>query len=630
MKEFSLRFDLIVVGAGHAGIEAALAAARRGLKTAIFTIKLEAIGRMSCNPSVGGPAKGHLAREIDALGGEIGRAADLTGIHFRMLNRSKGPAVWAPRAQNDRQMYHQVMREALENQDNLQIIEANITDLLVDNGCVKGVVSQIGREYYAPKVILATGTFLKGKIHIGRISFSGGRSGEPSADELSSSLEAIGLQVRRFKTGTPPRIDLRSLDYSKLEAQPGDPEPQGFSYYRGIQLANRVNCYLTRTTNETDAIIRQNLDQSALYSGIITGIGPRYCPSIEDKIVKFPQRDSHQVFIEPEGLSTFEGYVNGISTSLPPDIQEQIVHSIPGLEKAVILRYAYAIEYDFVTPDEIDSSLQCKKIKGLYLAGQINGTSGYEEAAAQGMLAGINASLSLENQEPVVLSRSKAYMGVLIDDLVTRGTNEPYRMFTSRAEYRLLLRQDNADERLMPLGYKLGLVEDTRWQSFLSMLEIKNREMEKLKSTNCLATDEIKEPIRFAQLLKRPEISFANLTDYGYELPPDLNPDIRNRIELEIKYEGYLNRMEEELQRFRKAEDMEIPQGTDFLKIPSLAWEAREKLDRIKPQSIGQAMRIPGINYSDSSALMIWLRKNSSQSPREGTCSSERESDNGV
>ena len=604
------KYDLIVVGAGHAGIEAAMVAARRGLKVALFTIKLEAIGRMSCNPSLGGPAKGHLAREIDALGGEIARAADETGIHFRMLNRSKGPAVWAPRTQNDREAYHRNMRSTVENQAGLQVMEATISRLIVEKGRIAGVQSQIGHCYFAPVVVLATGTFLKGLIHVGKVNYPGGRSGEPSADELSPCLAELGLSVKRFKTGTPPRIDMRSLDYSCLEAQPGDDDPQGFSHYRDITLKKQVQCYLTRTTAETHRIISENIGLSALYSGIIKGIGPRYCPSIEDKIVKFPQRESHQIFIEPEGLHTHEGYVNGVSTSLPPQIQDRIVHSIPGLEQAAILRYAYAIEYDYIDPSEIDSSLQCKKIPGLYLAGQINGTSGYEEAAGQGLLAGLNASLMLEGRDPVIISRSQAYLGVLIDDLVTRGTNEPYRMFTSRAEYRLLLRQDNADERLMPLANQLGLLDGIRWERFLAMLQVKNRELEKLKSRNCLVKGEIREPIRFAQLLKRPEIHFKDLADYGYIMEADLTPDIINRLELETKYEGYLLRQEEELQRFRNAEEMLLPDDLDYHNIASIAWEAREKLARIRPRSLGQAMRIPGINYSDSSALMIWLRKN--------------------
>lgn len=605
----SFHYDVIVIGAGHAGVEAAFAASRMGAKTAIFVIKLESIGRMSCNPSVGGPAKGHLAREIDAMGGEIAYVADLTGIHFRMLNMKKGPAVWAPRAQNDRIQYSLIMREHLEQTDGIHIIESIVSELLIKDGCIYGIKTQIGKEYHAPKVIIASGTFLRGKIHVGNITVSGGRSGEPAADQLSLSLIQAGLKLSRFKTGTPPRVDMRSLNYNLLEEQAGDDNPQGFSFYRDVNLKNQVSCYLTHTTEQTHAIISKNLMLSSLYSGIIEGIGPRYCPSIEDKIVKFPQRNSHHVFIEPEGLSTYEGYINGISSSLPPNIQEAVVHSIPGLEKARLMRYAYAIEYDYIHSEEIDLSLETRKIKGLYLAGQINGTSGYEEAAAQGMLAGINATLSLDNKDPLIFKRSDAYMGVLIDDLITCGTNEPYRMFTSRAEYRLKLRQDNADERLMPVGHQLGLVSDSRWQRFCSMIKIKERELEYLKNNNCDKLGELREPIKFSALLKRPEISFADLKHYGYPHPADLTEDIARRIELEIKYEGYLSRLDEELIRFRAAENYLIPSDLDFMQIDSLAWEAREKLHRIRPTNLGQAMRIPGVNYTDASALMIWMKK---------------------
>ncbi|MCB5225164.1 MAG: tRNA uridine-5-carboxymethylaminomethyl(34) synthesis enzyme MnmG [Candidatus Cloacimonadaceae bacterium] len=602
-------FDLIVVGGGHAGVEAALAAARRGAKTALFVLKLESIGRLSCNPSIGGPAKGHLAREIDALGGELGHIADLSGIHFRMLNRSKGPAVWAPRAQNDRNLYSQLMREQVEHQENLSLIEASISQIIVEKGRAVGVRCNLGKEYRAGQVILAPGTFLRGMIHVGKISVSGGRSGEPAANELSQDLLRHGFKLERFKTGTPPRVDMRSLDFSKLEEQPGDPDPEGFSWYRDITLQNRVSCYMTRTTPETHAIISQNLHLSSLYGGIIQGIGPRYCPSIEDKIVKFPQRDTHQVFIEPEGLNTFEAYVNGVSTSLPPDIQERILHSIPGLENARVMRHAYAIEYDCIDPAEIDSSLQCRRIKGLWLAGQINGSSGYEEAAAQGIMAGINATLALEGREPIILSRSQAYIGVLIDDLVTRGTNEPYRMFTSRAEYRLLLRQDNRDESLMPLGHELGLLSEQRWQRFQRTMELKKQELERLKSEKTLPHPDLREPQKFAALLKRPEVSLQELEKYGYKPSPEVTPDILRRCELEIKYEGYLKRAEEELQRFKTAEELALDEDIDYQSIETIAWEAREKLAKIKPRSLGQAMRIPGVNYTDTAALLVWLRR---------------------
>ena len=606
------KYDVIVVGAGHAGIEAALASAKMGARVLIFVIKIETIGRMSCNPSMGGPAKGHLAREIDVLGGEIGRAADLTGIQFRMLNRKKGPAVWAPRSQNDRTQYSIVMRQALESQENLEVKESMINEIILskDRLCVLGVRSNLGEEYFASKVILANGTFLRGKVHVGNVSYSSGRAGEPASNKLSESLISAGLKLARFKTGTPPRVDLRTVNMNKVEEQQGDKNPQGFSFYRDIKLYNLVSCYLTFTTSETHEIIRSNLDKSALYGGYISGVGPRYCPSIEDKVVKFSKKERHQVFIEPEGKDTHEAYVNGISNSLPPDVQKEIVHSIPGLENASIIRYGYAIEYDYIIPDEIKATMETKKISGLYLAGQINGTSGYEEAGAQGIAAGINAVLAIDKKEPVIFDRSQSYIGVLIDDLVTKGTTEPYRLFTSRAEYRLYLRQDNADERLMPLGYKLGLVEDVRWQKFQEMKKIHDRVLHYLKTHNSQKSEEIREPTRLMNILKRPKIHFDDLQKFGYKIPPDVTGDIKNRISLEIKYEGYLKRQLAEIDKFEKMEHTNIPTDIEYMKIDAIAYEARERLNRIKPTSLGQASRISGVKQTDITGLMIYLKKN--------------------
>jgi tRNA uridine 5-carboxymethylaminomethyl modification enzyme len=603
------KYDVIVVGAGHAGVEAASAAARMGANTLLFVIKMESIARMSCNPTIGGPAKGHLAREIDALGGLIGKAADSTGIQFRMLNRKKGPAVWAPRCQNDRGLYTRFMTAELENTPNLLIIESTIDEVMVKGNQVTGVISHLGEKYQAPRVIITTGTFLRGKVFVGNVVYNAGRAGEPSADKLSGSLEKLGLHLARFKTGTPPRVDIRTADLDKMEIQPGDENPTGFSFYRDIELKNLVDCHLTWTNPLTHQIIKDNLNKSSLYGGFISGTGPRYCPSIEDKVVKFSSKEHHHVFLEPEGLNTYEAYVNGVSNSLPPQVQKQMIASITGLEKAQIMRYGYAIEYDYVIPDSLTPTMETRQIKGLYLAGQINGTSGYEEAAAQGIAAGINAVLSLDNQPAQIFDRSQSYLGVLLDDLVTKGTNEPYRLFTSRSEYRLYLRQDNADERMMPLGYKLGLVSDQRWQKYQQVQKIMERELEFLAKNNTTENEELREPTRLLNILKRPQIEYADLQNYGYRIPDDVTWDIQNRILLKVKYAGYFRRQERDIERFNRMENSKLPEDLDYMQIESIAWEAREKLNKIKPLSIGQAARIPGVNITDINALIIFLKK---------------------
>ena len=613
-------FDVIVVGGGHAGTEAALAAARMGCRTLLLSHNIETLGQMSCNPAIGGIGKGHLVREVDALGGLMGRAIDKGGIQFRTLNASKGPAVRATRAQADRQLYKAAVRYALENAPNLTLFQQAVEDLIVEGERVTGVVTQMGLKFQAPAVVLTVGTFLGGLIHIGQVNYQGGRAGDPPANALAHRLRELPFRVERLKTGTPPRIDGRTLDYSVMQAQPGDDPAPVFSFLgKPEDHPEQVACHITYTNEQTHEIIRGGLDRSPMYSGIIEGVGPRYCPSIEDKVVRFADKVSHQIFVEPEGLTTHEIYPNGISTSLPFDVQLALVRSIKGFEQAHITRPGYAIEYDFFDPRDLKPSLETKHMAGLFFAGQINGTTGYEEAAAQGLLAGLNAARLVQGREPWSPRRDEAYIGVMVDDLITRGTAEPYRMFTSRAEYRLLLREDNADLRLTPIGRELGLVDDARWAAFEAKREAIAREQQRLRdiwarpaevqNAEALLGGPLLREYRLEELLRRPDVSYTTL----FELLPGLeavaDPQVAEQVEVQLKYAGYIERQRDEIERQLRNEHTVLPADFDYSAVRGLSAEVQEKLGKTRPTTIGQASRIPGITPAAISLLLIYLKK---------------------